>query len=108
MTLAIGVTKAEDCVTMTLSGEVDTKTAPDLLQELTGLDLNALSQLRLKLAEVGFMSSAGLRALVFAKQKMPHSARLYVIGASEVIQDTITKTGLTQAVVMVSDEDEIK
>ncbi len=56
MTLAIGVTKAEDCVTMTLSGEVDTKTAPDLLQELTGLDLNALSQLRLKLAEVGFMS----------------------------------------------------
>lgn len=108
MTLAIEITKAENCVTMTLSGEVDTKTAPELLKELTGLELNVLSQLRMKLAEVSFMSSAGLRALVFAKQKMPHSARLYVIGASEVIQDTISKTGLTQAVVMVSDEDEIK
>ena len=108
MTLAIEITKAENCVTMTLSGEVDTKTAPELLKELTGLELNVLSQLRMKLAEVSFMSSAGLRALVFAKQKMPHSARLYVIGASEVIQDTITKTGLTQAVVMVSDEEEIK
>jgi len=108
MTLAIEITKAENCVTMTLSGEVDTKTAPELLKELTRLQLNVLSQLRMKLAEVSFMSSAGLRALVFAKQKMPHSARLYVIGASEVIQDTISKTGLTQAVVIVSDEDEIK
>ena len=108
MTLAIEITKAENCVTMTLSGEVDTKTAPELLKELTGLELNVLSQLRMKLAEVSFMSSAGLRALVFAKQKMPHTARLYVIGASEVIQDTISKTGLTQAVVMVSGEDEIK
>jgi len=53
MTLTIGVTKAEDCVTMTLSGEVDTKTDPDLLQELTGIELKALSQLSLKLAEVG-------------------------------------------------------
>ena len=108
MTLAIDVSKAENHVTMTVSGEVDTKTAPELLQELTKLDLNSLGQLRLKLAEVGFMSSAGLRALVFAKQKMPHSSSLYVIGASEVIQETITKTGLAQAVVMVSNEDDIK
>ena len=108
MTLAIDVSKAENHVTMTVSGEVDTKTAPDLLQELTKLDLNSLGQLRLKLAEVGFMSSAGLRALVFAKQKMPHSSSLYVIGTSEVIQETITKTGLAQAVVMVSNEDDIK
>ena len=108
MTLAIDVSKAENHVTMTVSGDVDTKTAPDLLQELTKLDLNSLGQLRLKLSEVGFMSSAGLRALVFAKQKMPHSSSLYVIGASEVIQETITKTGLAQAVVMVSNEDDIK
>jgi len=108
MTLAINVTKAENYVTMTLSGEVDTKTAPDLLQELTALDLHTLSQLRLELADVGFMSSAGLRALVFAKQKMPHSSSLYVIGASTVIRDTITKTGLAQAVVMVGEEGEIK
>ena len=108
MTLAIDVSKAENCVTMTLSGEVDTKTAPDLLQELTSLDLNTLDQLRLEVSKVSFMSSAGLRALVFAKQKMPHSSSLYVIKASEVIQETITKTGLAQAVIMVSNEDEIK
>ena len=108
MALAIDVTKTEDYVTMTLSGDVDTKTAPDLLKELTGLELNALSQIRMKLADVGFMSSAGLRALVFAKQKMPQTSHLYVIGATDVIKETITKTGLAQAVVMVSNEDEIK
>jgi len=39
---------------------------------------------------------------------MPHSSSLYIIGASEVIQDTITKTGLAQAVVMVDNEGEIE
>jgi len=53
------------------------------------------------------MSSAGLRAIVFAKQKMPHSARLYLIGASELIVDTVKKTGLSQAVVFAASEDAI-
>jgi anti-anti-sigma factor len=56
---------------------------------------------------VEFVSSAGLRAIVFAKQKMPHSSRLFLVSASPQIVDTITKTGLAQAVVIVDSEDEI-
>lgn len=107
MTLSIEITQGDVHVTLTLTGDVDTKTAPELLAKLTALELGLLEQLRLNLVEVDFISSAGLRAIVFAKQKMPHSSRLYLVGASEQIVETITKTGLAQAVVVVGSEEEI-
>jgi len=91
---------------ITLNGDVDTKTAPALLEALTALELSAIQELRIELAQVGFMSSAGLRALVFAKQKMPHGSRLVLVGTSDEIADVITKTGLTQAVTLVASHDE--
>jgi anti-anti-sigma factor len=107
MALTIDVVKGDVHVTLVLNGDVDTKTAPELLGHLTSLELHALEQLRLDLIEVDFVSSAGLRAIVFAKQKMPHSSRLYLIGPSSEIVETITKTGLAQAVVIVESEAEI-
>jgi anti-anti-sigma factor len=59
------------------------------------------------MVSVGFLSSAGLRALVFAKQKMPYESRLILVGTNAEIADVITKTGLTQAVMLVSDHDSI-
>jgi len=107
MSLTIDIVQGDIHATLVLSGDIDTKTAPDLLSQLISLELHALEQLRLNLLDVGFVSSAGLRAIVFAKQKMPHASRLYLVGASEQIIDTITKTGLAQAVVIVNSEDEI-
>ena len=86
-----------------LVGDVDTKTAPSLLTALTELELSSIGELRIEFTSVGFLSSAGLRALVFAKQKMPYESRLILVGASDEIVDVITKTGLTQAVLLVSD-----
>ena len=54
------------------------------------------------------MSSAGLRALVFAKQKMPFESRLILIGANEEIADVIDKTGLTNAITLVSDKESLQ
>ncbi|QPN66311.1 anti-sigma factor antagonist [Synechococcus sp. CBW1006] len=107
MSLTFDILQGDIHATLVLSGDLDTKTAPDLLSQLTSLDLHALEQLRLNLLDVGFVSSAGLRAIVFAKQKMPHTSRLYLVGASEQIIDTVTKTGLAQAVVIVDSEEEI-
>lgn len=107
MALTIDIIQGDIHVTLQLSGDVDTKTAPELLGKLTALELQSLEQLRLNLQNVGFVSSAGLRAIVFAKQKMPHSSSLYLVGASEQIVDTITKTGLSQAVLIVNSESDI-
>lgn len=107
MALTIEVVQNEVHVSITLTGDVDTKTAPELLSKLVALELNVLEQLRLDLQAVNFVSSAGLRAIVFAKQKMPHKSILYVIGASEQIVDTITKTGLGNAIRIVESAENI-
>jgi anti-anti-sigma factor len=107
MALTIEVVQNDVHVTITLAGDVDTKTAPELLSKLVALELNVLEQLRLDLQAVNFVSSAGLRAIVFAKQKMPHESTLYVIGASEQIIETITKTGLGNAIKIVESADNI-
>ena len=90
-----------------LQGDVDTKTAPALFEALTQLELKTIVDLRIDMISVGFLSSAGLRALVFAKQKMPHESRLILVGANQDIIDVITKTGLTQAVMLVTTHDAI-
>jgi anti-anti-sigma factor len=43
------------------------------------------------------MSSAGLRALVFAKQKMNHDSIVSVVNPNDEIKDVIIKTGLSNA-----------
>jgi len=102
MNLTIESLSNEGYHLLCLQGDIDTKTAPALLEALTQLELQSILDLRIDMVSVGFLSSAGLRALVFAKQKMPHEARLILIGANEDIVEVIEKTGLSQAVVVVS------
>lgn len=105
MNLTIESIAADGYHLLTLSGDVDTKTAPSLLEALTQLELASIAELRIEMASVGFLSSAGLRALVFAKQKMPYESRLILVGTNAEIADVIAKTGLTQAVMLVADHD---
>jgi len=107
MTLSIVTTANDGYHVIILEGDVDTKTAPALLQALTEIEISGITDLRIEMFAVGFLSSAGLRALVFAKQKMPHESKLVLIGAAESIGDVIQKTGLTQAVMLVNSHDEI-
>lgn len=98
MTLTIRTIEENQIVTLVLQGDVDTKTAPELLEILTTLKLKELSELKIDLAEVNFMSSAGLRALVFAKQKMNHDSIVSVLNPNDEIKDVIIKTGLSNAI----------
>ncbi len=107
MNLTIESVAADGYWLLTLTGDVDTKTAPSLLHALTQIELATIQDLRIEMAAVGFLSSAGLRALVFAKQKMPHESRLILIGTNTEISDVIAKTGLTQAVMLVPNHDSI-
>jgi anti-anti-sigma factor len=102
MTLLIRSSTNDSFHLITLEGDIDSKTAPDLLEALTQIELAMIQELRIEMAAVGFLSSAGLRALVFAKQKMPHESKLILIAAADSIVDVIKKTGLSQAVTLVS------
>lgn len=107
MKLTIETITTDSYHMLSLSGDVDTKTAPSLMEALTALELASLSELRIEMGSVDFLSSAGLRALVFAKQKMPHASRLILVGTSSEIADVISKTGLSQAMTLVASHDDI-
>lgn len=107
MALTINVEPQDSHVSLFLIGQVDTKSAPQLLETLTEIGLAELAELRIHAVELTFLSSAGLRALVFAKQKMPHTSRLILIGGSEDIKSTVIRTGLGSAVTIVDTVEEI-
>jgi anti-anti-sigma factor len=107
MPLSINVDPQVTHVSLHLEGEVDSKSAPELLDALTKIGLAELAELRIHAMQLTFMSSAGLRALVFAKQKMPHSSRLIFIGGSDDIKEVIERTGLGSAVLMVDTDSEL-
>jgi anti-anti-sigma factor len=51
------------------------------------------------------MASAGLRSLIFAKQKMGAGVDIFLVGAQPPIVDTLTMTGFHHSVTMLDEYD---
>lgn len=90
-----------DLAKLTLVGELDGGTAPLFKEKIEEIASGAIQRLILLMAELEYMSSAGLRVLVFTKQKMGPSVDIYIVGAQEMVQDTIDQTGLHQSFYLV-------
>ncbi len=82
-----------------LAGELDAGTAPRFQQEVEKAVTGKARRLVLLLSDLSYIASAGLRVLVFAKQKMGAASEVYVIGAQEQVADTLKKTGLHHSVI---------
>ncbi|MEB3311581.1 MAG: anti-sigma factor antagonist [Snowella sp.] len=92
----------EDIAKITLGGELDAATAPILQEKIEEIANNPtrIKKLVLLVQKLTFMASAGLRILIFAKQKMGGDVDIYVVGAQETILDTLEKTGVNQSVII--------
>jgi len=90
---------------ITLSGELDAATAPDfraVVEEAVDLDARRLVLL---MDELEYMASAGLRVLIFARQKMGAEGKVYIVGAQKPVYETITMTGFHHGVTMMETYD---
>jgi anti-anti-sigma factor len=103
--MALTMTSSSDGQTarLHLAGEVDGTTAPQMRTEVDKLLSNAPQTLVLNVADLTFMSSAGLRVLIFAKQKQP-SLKIYVVKPQAPIVDTLKKTGFYDGVYVTETE----
>jgi anti-anti-sigma factor len=88
---------------ITLAGELDGNSAPAVRQTVDDVLKGAPSRLVLSVADLTFMASAGLRILIFAKQKQPN-LKIYIVKPQEPIVDTLKKTGFYQSVYITESE----
>ncbi len=88
---------------ITLSGELDASTAPifqSKIESLAGQDINKLVLLT---KDLEYMSSAGLRVLIFSKQKMGAEVEIYIVSPQGMVLDTLEKTGFHHSVTIVDE-----
>ena len=93
---------------ITLSGELDASTAPTFKEKVEEAAQENVNRLVLMMADLEFMASAGLRILIFSKQKMGSEVDIYLISPQEMVLDTLEKTGFHHSVIILDSYDEIK
>ncbi|MGA2596433.1 MAG: anti-sigma factor antagonist [Bryobacteraceae bacterium] len=86
-----------------LTGELDGSTAPALRTEVDQVLSGKPAQLVLQVEHLSFMASAGLRILIFAKQKLP-TLKIYLVKPQPAIVDTLHKTGFFDGVYVTDTE----
>lgn len=88
---------------ISLSGELDAATAPDFRGVVEEAVDQHARRLVLLMNDLEYMASAGLRVLIFAKQKMGADGDMYIIGAQKPVFETITMTGFNHGVTMMEE-----
>ena len=87
-------------VTIRLTGELDSRSAPELNEVIVEAIAGEVRRLVLLAEDLTYMSSAGLRCLVFAHQKLGRDADIVLVGTRPEVAETIRLVGLDRAVMM--------
>ena len=90
--LRIEKTTENNSLTYTLSGRLDTLTAPDLELDLNGT-LDGVTELVFDLNGLDYLSSAGLRVLLTAQKRMNTQGAMRVRNVNETIREIFDVTG---------------
>ncbi|MCK4665683.1 STAS domain-containing protein [Candidatus Dependentiae bacterium] len=83
-----GIAKAE------LTGRLDATSAPTLQNALKEILGEKIEHLVLLVKDLEYISSAGLRVIIFTKQKIGVDAKLYLIQPQDTVLEIIKMSGL--------------
>ena len=101
--MKISSSTQNDVLLVTLEGDVDGKTAPQVQQEVLPL-IPEGGKMLLDLTLVPYMSSAGLRTLLLIyRQAQGKGSKIALAGLSEDISDTMSATGFLDYFVVTTD-----
>lgn len=79
---------------LTLTGRLDTVTAPQLDEEVKG-ELDGIESLVFDIQNLEYISSAGLRVLLSAQKIMNKQGKMIVRNASEEVKEIFEVTGFS-------------
>ena len=95
MALTIEKVPQGDTLTITLSGRLDTTTAPQLENELKTA-LNDVKALTFNMTDLAYVSSAGLRVLLKAQKAMNKQGTMTIKNAGQEILEIFEVTGFDE------------
>ncbi len=98
MSLHVNVTSREKTVVIVLEGDLDAAGAPLLQGNLEIAAAQNPERLVLDMRGLDYLSSAGLRQLVYAQQKLADDVHIVLVGANERVAATIRLVGFDQSV----------
>ncbi len=85
----------DNATDIALVGRLDTTTAPDLEKELKELFEQGVSQLTLNFEQLDYISSAGLRVLLFAQKSLSENGKMTIRNVKPEIMEVFDITGFT-------------
>jgi anti-sigma B factor antagonist len=86
-------------LSITLSGRLDTTTAPMLDDDLK--DLSSITSLSLDIKDLEYMSSAGLRVLLMSQKQMRDHGEMFVKYPQDSVMEIFEVTGFTDILTIV-------
>ena len=81
-----------EAVTLTVSGRLDTQTAPELEKELDAV-LTGIKDLTFDMTNLEYVSSAGLRVILKAQKIMNQQGSMKLTGVNDSIMEVFDITG---------------
>lgn len=92
--LDLKTTKNENSLLIELAGKLDTTTAPQL-EEVIKSSLDGVTDLTIDLANLEYISSAGLRVLLLAQKTMSKQGKLVIRNVNEIVNEIFEVTGFS-------------
>lgn len=96
---------ANNVAKISLTGRLDASTAGQFKELIEQAASQKVKAVALLLNDLEYMASAGLRVIVFARQKMGVGAKLYTVAAQDIVRETIEVSGFSQALTMLPSYD---
>ena len=98
--MTIQKAQAGTALALILEGRLDTMTAPELEREFV-TSLPGVTELTLDLVGLDYISSAGLRVLLWAQKQMNKQGGMKLIHVNETIMEILEVTGFTDILTII-------
>lgn len=101
MPLTLSFSSTPDTSIIELVGELDATTAADFHETIEKAASRGLATVEIRMTGLTYMASAGLRSLVFARQKMGEEVEIRVVGAAAPVARIIRAAGLDRSCTLI-------
>ena len=98
--MTIDMVRDEGRLTVSVSGRMDTMTAPDVDKAIKG-ELDSVSELVFDFSDLDYISSSGLRVLLSAQKTMNKQGSMCIRNVGPIIMEVFEITGFVDILTIV-------